>query len=301
MRVAVVGVGAMGEHHARIYSQLRNCEVVGVMDVDPERAKAVAQKYGTKAFDTTKALLKEKPDAVSIVVPTSLHKEVASKFLSEGVSCLVEKPIASSLEEARSLISLSESKGATLMVGHIERFNPAVLKLKEVVKEGKLGKILLLSTRRVGPLATRIRDVGIIVDSATHDIDVIRYMTESEPKLIRAVSGNYQHAKEDYAIIVMELDKTIASVEVNWFTPVKVRTLIATGTEGTANLNYIDQTVEIFNSAGRTQLDVAKEEPLKVELKHFVDCVETGRKPLVDGTEGLRNLEIALAATRGGT
>jgi UDP-N-acetylglucosamine 3-dehydrogenase len=176
-----------------------------------------------------------------------------------------------------------------------------VLKLKEAVKAGKLGKILLLSTRRVGPLASRIRDVGIIIDSATHDIDVIRYITEEEPQLIRAVSGNYKHAKEDYAIIVMELGQTIASVEVNWFTPVKVRTLIATGTEGTANLNYIDQTVEIFNSMGRSQLDIVKEEPLKVELKHYLDCVRTGKKPLVDGTEGLRNLEVALAATSGGT
>ena len=296
MRVGVVGVGAMGEHHARIYSQMDNCELVGLMDVDPERAKAVAKKYGTNAFSDAEALLGEKPDAVSIVVPTSLHKEVASKFMSKGVSCLVEKPIASTLDEAKEMISISERENTTLMVGHIERFNPAVLKLKEVVREGKLGKILLISTRRVGPIASRIRDVGIIIDSATHDIDVIRYITEEEPRLIRAVSGNYKHTKEDYAIIVMELDQTIASVEVNWFTPVKVRTLIATGTEGTANLNYIDQTVEIVNNAGRSQLNIVKEEPLKVELGHFIECLRTGRKPLVDGTEGLRDLEVALTA-----
>jgi len=298
MKVGVIGVGAMGEHHVRIYSQLGGCEVAGVTDVNQERAKAIAQKYGTSSC-SIEELLSKKPDAVSIVVPTSLHRDVALKFLNEGIGCLVEKPIASSLEEAKTMIDLAERRGATLMVGHIERFNPAVLKLKEVVKEGKLGNLLLLSTRRVGPVAARIRDVGIIVDSATHDIDVIRYLTEEEPKLVKAVSGNYKHLKEDYAIIVMALSQTIASVEVNWFTPVKVRTLIATGTEGTASLNYIDQTVELFSSAGKSQIDVVKEEPLKVELKHFTDCIRTKKRPLVDGTEGLRNLEIALKAAEG--
>jgi UDP-N-acetylglucosamine 3-dehydrogenase len=299
MRVGVVGVGAMGEHHARIYSQLDGCEVVGVMDVDPARAKMIAQKYSARAFDSFEGLLNEKPDAVSIVVPTSLHREVASKFLERGISCLVEKPIASSLEDAKAMISLAERMGATLMVGHIERFNPAVLKLKEVVREGRLGKMLLLSARRVGPFAPRIRDVGIIVDSATHDIDVIRYLTEEEPRQVKAVSGNFKHAKEDYAIIIMEFSQTIASIEVNWFTPIKTRTLIATGTEGTANMNYIDQTIELYDSVGKTQVEVAKEEPLKVELSHFIECVRTKRKPLVDGTDGMRNLEIALNATSG--
>ncbi|MCJ7744023.1 MAG: Gfo/Idh/MocA family oxidoreductase, partial [Dehalococcoidales bacterium] len=179
IRVGVVGLGAMGQHHARLYAQL-NCELVGVADVDLERAKEIGERYNTKYYSDYHELL-SKVEAVSIAVPTTLHCPVAMDFLKEGVHCLVEKPIAFRLDEAEAMIGAAEQNHVNLAIGHIERFNPAVVRLKQIVDEGILGKLLVISTRRVGPLVSRIRDVGVIIDSATHDIGVVRYLIGKEP------------------------------------------------------------------------------------------------------------------------
>jgi UDP-N-acetylglucosamine 3-dehydrogenase len=170
LKVGVVGLGAMGQHHTRLYSQL-NCELVGVADANAERAKEIGEKYSTKYYADYHDLL-SKVEAVSIAVPTTSHHNVAMDFLREGVHCLVEKPIAFDLHEADDMIEAAERNQVNLAVGHIERFNPAVVKLKQIVDEGILGKLLIISTRRVGPFVPRIRDVGIVIDSATHDIGV---------------------------------------------------------------------------------------------------------------------------------
>jgi UDP-N-acetylglucosamine 3-dehydrogenase len=300
LRVGVVGVGTMGQHHVRVYTEIDNCELVGIFDKDAERAKEIASKYGTKTFGSLEDLIKIHPDAVSIAVPTSLHKEVAIKFLKEGIACLIEKPISATIEDAQEIIDAAEESGTVLMVGHIERFNPAVLKLKDLITKGELGNVLVLSARRVGPQAPRIMDVGIIIDLATHDIDVVRFLIGREPKEIYARYGSYHWHKEDYALILLDFEKTIACIEANWFTPYKVRTLIATGTNAIANLNYIDQTIEINSSKVRQIVEVNKKEPLKVELEHFIECVREGKRPLVDGYEGLKNLKIAITALEKG-
>lgn len=294
IRVGVVGVGKMGQHHARLYSQL-GCELVGVADFDIKRAKEIGEKYNTNYYKDYGNLL-NKVDAVSIAVPTSLHKKVAVDFLRKGIHCLVEKPIASTTEEAKEMIKEAEKNGAKLMIGHIERFNPAVTKLKKLVRGGALGKLIIISTRRVGPLVPRIRDVGIIVDSATHDIDIARYLVGKEPMNVCAKYGKVKHEKEDYAIIVLDFCDVIASIEVNWFTPHVVRTLVATGTTGIAYLDYIQQKVVLCDAKGERALKVRKEEPLKLELENFLDCIKRDEKPLVDGQEGLKVLEIALKA-----
>lgn len=295
VKVGVVGVGAMGQHHARLYSEL-DCELVGVADVRPERAKEIGEKYRTQYFSDHKKLLEE-VEAVSIAVPTSLHKQVALDFIKRGIHCLVEKPIASTLEEAREMVEAAEREGIKLMVGHVERFNPAVAKLKELVRGGALGKLIIISARRVGPfIPKRVRDVGIIIDSATHDIDIARYLLGREPVAVFAKAGKIKHEKEDHAIIVLDFEDTVASIEVNWFTPHKVRSLVATGTEGIAYLDYINQTIEIYDAEWKKIPEIKREEPLKLELQHFLECVETGKDPLIDGAEGLKVLEIALRA-----
>ena len=177
-----------------------------------------------------------------------------------------------------------------------DRFNPAVIKLKELVEGGALGELIIISTRRVGPFVPRVRDVGIIIDAATHDIDIARYLVGREPVGVFAKAGRIRHEKEDHAIIVLDFDGTVASIEVNWFTPHKVRSLVATGTEGIAYLDYIEQTVEIYDSEWKKIPEIKREEPLKLELEHFLDCIETNRKPLIDGNEGLKVLEIAMRA-----
>jgi len=218
-------------------------------------------------------------------------------FIRQGVHCLVEKPIASNVEGAEEMIRGAEENHVKLMVGHIERFNPAVLRLKQIIDEGTLGKLMIISTRRVGPFASRIRDVGIIIDSATHDIDVARYLTGEEPVSVFSKAGRFGHQKDDHAIVILDFGDTTACIEVNWFTPYKVRSLVATGSEGIAYLDYIEQELTVQNSQGMEMIRVEKAEPLKLELEHFLKCVKNNEKPLVDGYEGLRVLKIALEAS----
>jgi len=296
IKVGVVGVGMMGQHHARVYSEL-NCELVGVADKNLEQAKKIGELYSTNYYEGYQELL-DKVDAVSIVVPTSLHRQVAMDFIKRGVHCLVEKPIASTIEEAKEMIREAEGKGVKLMVGHVERFNPAVTKLKELVEKGALGKLILISTRRVGPFVSRIRDVGIIIDSATHDIDIARYLVGRDPINVYAKSGRVKSEKEDHAIVVLDFGDVAASIEVNWFTPHKVRSLVATGTEGIAYLDYIKQELDVHSGGEKIVPKIDKVEPLKLELKHFLDCIQRNTKPLVDGHEGLKVLEIAIKASK---
>ena len=297
IRVGVVGLGVMGQHHARVYSQL-NCELVGVADSDLDKARVVGEHYGVPYYGDHRELV-PKVDAASIVVPTSLHSKVATDFLRKGVHCLVEKPIASKLEDAHEMQKVAQATHAKVAVGHIERFNPAVTRLKEIIDEGILGQIMIISTRRVGPFARRIRDVGIIVDSASHDIDVARYLIGKEPVTTFARSGRLVNAThEDHAVIVLDFGSSVASIEVNWFTPHKVRSLVATGSMGIAYLDYIEQKLTIHHWGEEWHVPIQTMEPLKLELEHFLRCAENGEQPLVDGNQGIRVLELCLAAAK---
>ena len=296
LKVGVVGLGAMGHNHARLYSQLK-CDLVGVADADHARAQEIGEKYNVPFYQDYHQLL-SKVEAVSIAVPTTLHHNVAMDFLKAGVHCLVEKPIAFSLDEAREMIETAEKSHVNLAIGHIERFNPAVVSLKQVVDEGRLGKLLIISTRRVGPSVPRIRDVGVVIDSATHDIGVIKYLLGKEPISVFSKIGSLKHAKEDHAIILLDFDTAAACIEVNWFTPHKVRTLVATGSEGIAYLDYIEQKVTVCNSHNDEVVNVLKGEPLKLEIEDFLNSIIVKRRPAVDGAEGYSILRIALEASK---
>ena len=294
-KVGVVGLGAMGKNHARLYSQLK-CNLVGVSDTDPARAREIGEKYNAPYYDDYHQLL-SKVEAVSIAVPTILHHTVAMDFLKAGIHCLVEKPIAFSLDEASDMIEVAEKNHVNLAIGHIERFNPAVIRLKQIMDKGTLGKVLIISTRRVGPYTPRIRDVGVVIDSATHDIGVVKYLLGKKPISVFSRVGKLKHQKEDHAIILLDFaDDTTACIEVNWFTPRKVRTLVATGSKGIAYLDYIEQTLTIQNSNEVKAEKIHKVEPLKLEIEDFLKSVTERGKPAVDGKEGLDILKIALDA-----
>ena len=198
LRAGVIGVGAMGKHHARIYSEMNEVELVGVADVDERTSSEVAAEYNTEAFTDCERLLKNDLDAVSIAVPTTLHKEIALKAANYGVHMLVEKPIAESLKSADAIIDATRRENLKLMVGHIERFNPAILKLKELISAGELGEIISISCRRVGSFPPRVRDVGIIIDLAVHDIDAITYLYGKRALNVYSIAGNSFHTKEDH-------------------------------------------------------------------------------------------------------
>ena len=293
----------MGQHHVRIYSELARegkVELVGIADANLERAKELAKRYGTIPYADYRDLARENLDAVDIAVPTSLHREVALEFINQGTSVLVEKPIADTIENAKAIIRVAEEKGVTLMVGHIERFNPAVLRLRELIEKGELGKVVTISAKRVGPMAKRIRDVGIIIDLGVHDIDVISYLFGERVKSVYAKAGNVLHPAgvEDHALITLGFNDGTGIVETNWLTPHKTRTLNVVGTGGIAYLDYIEQSLRLYNHEWIKEAKIERKEPLRNEIEDFIECVETKKRPIVDGEAGLHALKVALLAQK---
>jgi UDP-N-acetylglucosamine 3-dehydrogenase len=297
MRVGVIGGGAMGQHHVRIYSEMKGVELVGVCDTDRERAERLARMYSTVPFFDHTELLKKDLDAVSVAVPTTSHTKIALDAISSGVHVLIEKPIADTLHNADAMINAARDAKIKLMVGHIERFNPAVLKLKKIIDSGLLGKIVSISSRRVGPFNPRIRDVGIIMDLGVHDIDVISYLYGKKINEVYTIAGSDLHTFEDHATILLRCDKNLSGmVETNWLTPHKIRNLTAIGLKGVAYLDYIKQTVELHDDEWVRKAKVETREPLKNELEHFISAVSNGIDPISNGETSRHALEVVMAA-----
>lgn len=314
IKAAVVGVGNMGQSHARTYYYLNEADLVAVCDINKKRADEVAAKYNTKAFSDYKEMLNSFPrlDVVSIAVPTKFHQEVACFFLKNGINVLLEKPIADSLEKAKEIIKMARVNRAKLTVGHTERFNPAVIKLKEIIEEGKLGKILSIIARRVGVFPPNIKDANVFFDLAVHDIDIINFLLNRKPDKIYKHSAKF-HTKtnEDAGEIFLLYGDSAAFIQVNWVTPVKIRTLAVTGTKGYAELDYISQKLTLHKAKVEKKIDdfteflrfskpnsfsvkIKKEEPLKLEIKSFIECIKNNTKPKVTGEDALNALQIAL-------
>ncbi len=255
--------------------------------------------YGARAFTDYKNLLSCDLDAVSVAVPTTLHKTVAMDVINEGVHILVEKPIASTVEDAEEMLSAAEAAGVRLMVGHIERYNPAVARLKEIIDSGMLGRIVSMSARRVGPHNPRIRDVGIIMDLGVHDIDTISYLYDAKAESVYAIAGNGSPGShENHAAILMQFGMGRAGmIDVNWLTPHKVRQLTVVGTEGVAYLDYISQTVELHDGDWIRSAKVVENEPLVNELEYFIGTVGNQRDRIFED-DGRYVLKTALAAVR---
>ncbi|MDY6864985.1 MAG: Gfo/Idh/MocA family oxidoreductase [Halobacteriota archaeon] len=297
--VGVIGVGVMGTNHARVYKEVGGVNLLGVSDKDEARVGAVAEMYDTKAYVDYKELLDDEPDAVSISVPTSMHKDVALDAIDSGVKgILIEKPISDTLENADKIINAAEDAEVKLVIGHIERFNPAVAKLKDLVEKNALGEVVSISAKRVGPFNDRIRDVGVITDLGVHDIDVISYLYGKRVENVVTIAGNGVRPFEDHASILMRFGGNCSGlIETNWLTPHKVRTLAVMGVNGVAYLDYIGQTLEVHFNGGRIEeIEVDKDEPLKRELKHFIHVVSNGVYSPSSGLNGRYVLSVAMAA-----
>jgi len=287
----------MGQNHIRTYSQIPDIDLVGISDIDPVRLKHLAKQYSTDVFTDYNQLLKQDLDAVSIVVPTTLHKKVALDVIASNTNLLVEKPIADTLENAISIVDAAHKEKLTLMVGHIERFNPAVVKMKEIIDRGDLGRIVSISSRRVGPYNPRIRDVGVILDIGVHDIDVITHFYNKPVSEVYAIAGRVMHSHEDYASILLRFENNKAGVvETNWLTPHKTRNFTVIGTEGVGYGDYIKQTVFIHDKYWIKEAKVEKKEPLRCELEGFISACRGGKCPLTSGEDGIRALKVAIAA-----
>ena len=297
LRVGVIGVGVMGSNHARVFSTVPGVELVAVADPDAKQADFVARTLGCAAVADLPQLLELGLDAVTIAAPTHLHHDIALACIARGVHVLVEKPIASSVEEGRDIIEAARRAGVTLMVGHVERFNPAVETIKEALRDED---ILSIAITRVGPFPPRMSNVGVVIDLAVHDIDLIRWFTDSEiievqPQLSSAVAE-----REDIALLQFRTASgVLAHINTNWLTPFKARnvTVATRGKYIMADL-LTRQVTECFGfqpdgSYSMRHLSVGHAEPLRSELLAFVRAVRNGTPPAVSGEEGVASLEIA--------
>ncbi len=297
--VAVVGTGFWGKNHARVYKELPSTELVAICDANAERAKTIADQFGVKAYTNSARMLKnEAIKAVSVCTwSTSLAKE-ALKALNAGKHVLVEKPMATNVKQAERLVDVAEANGLHLTVGFLMRFIPGLQHIREAAAGKKLGELVCVTAKRVSQWPERIGDVGVVKDTAIHDIDVMRYVSGEDPIAVYAKTGSMRHKKfEDYAQIMLTYeDGKTAFIESNWLTPYKTRTLTVTGSEAIMRLDYITQELWIEDAKESLQPRFPWQEPLKVELQHFADCVSAKSKPVITAADGVKALKIAEAA-----
>jgi len=322
VKVAVIGVGSMGRNHARVYDELPDVELVAVVDSEKSLVAGTAEKYNIRPYaDYREMLEKEKPQAVSIAVPTAMHEQVGLAVMEAGAHVLMEKPIAATVEEGRRLIEKAHAMKTQLMVGHIVRFNPAIQVLKQKLDAGELGRIYQILCRRAGPFPDRIRDVGVIVDLAPHDIDIMRFLVGSDPIRVYAEIEQRIHTEyEDLLWATLRFaDGIIGGLEINWLTPTKIRETLVLGERGLFRVDDLTQDLYFFENAqvkdvqwaalqtikgvseGRmTRFSISRYEPLKAELQSFLKSVRDGSPVPVSGEDGLAALRISLAMVESG-
>ena len=316
LNVAVIGIGNMGQHHIRNYFEMPQVNLVSVCDTNKERGEKLAKKYNCLFYkDYKKMLAEQKINAASIAVPTSLHCRVACDVLDRGVNILLEKPIATDLIEAKKIINKAKEKNLKLMIGHIERFNPAIQRIKELITDNRLGDIISINIKRVGGLPPQIKDANVVIDLAIHDIDISNYLLGKYPKEVYGFkSKNLINDREDSAVLLLKYPRASSFIEVNWITPTKIRTMDVTGTKAFARLDYINQTIILYENGyfkkdnqytnfnefiskfntDEIKIGINKKEPLRCELEDFIDAISNNKEPLVTGEEAYKALEIAL-------
>ncbi len=314
LRVGVVGFGAIGRHHARNLDRMPGVDFIGIAETTV-LAAAQAETLGFRVFRSTRELLAAGADAAVICVPTSLHEEVANEFIDAGVALLVEKPLAHSMDAAKRIIARAQRAGLPLMVGYVERYNPAVTAIRDFVAGGNLGRLISMSARRVGVLPPRIRDANVLIDIGVHDIDMAAFITGARLSLLCAQGGMaVLEDRLDFATLLLDAAGCVVSIEANWITPVKVRELSITGTHGYCRVDYImqeawfapgrsfestgtyDELVAQYKEGTLLALPVLKREPLACELDVFLRGLR-GEEPLPNPGIALASLRIAQEAT----
>lgn len=315
LTVGVVGAGLMGMNHLRVLSEFdeRQVRLIGVADASESVLQRAVSRFHIAGYADYRQMVDEThPDLVAVVVPTHLHFEVASYLLDQGINVLIEKPMTSTVEEAIALIQLARVRGVRIAVGHVERFNPAIIELKRRLTQGELGELFHLHARRIGPFPPRIRDVGVILDLATHDVDIMRYLTNSEVEQVYAETQQRLHTThEDLLLGILHFANNVIGVlDINWLTPTKIRELTVTGEKGMFLVNYLTQDIYFYENdytstswdalrsltgvseGTMTRLKVQKIEPLRLEYEDVLRALRDGTPPTVTGEEGLAILKI---------
>ena len=296
IKVVVVGVGHLGSRHARIYSELPGVELIGVLDADRDRTEEIASQYNCRAFSS----LEEIPpsvEAISVVVPTDRHYEVASALMVRGYHLLIEKPITDDVTHARELLRLAEKSNLLLQVGHVERFNPGILEIEKIVKEPRF-----IECHRNAPFQPRGTEVGVVLDLMIHDLDIILYLVSSPVESLEAVGATILSKHEDIANARIKFKSgCIANITTSRVSPSKMRKIRIFQDDAYISLDYMAQTAQIYRKeAGRIivdELQIPRGEPLKLELESFIEAVRLGGKPQVPAEGSLAALEVAVAVT----
>lgn len=298
LKIGVAGAGVMGRNHARVLTDIRDVELTHVFDPDAVVAEGVAEAYGAAPVTTAEAFANAGLDAAVIATPNRTHADLGVALLERGVHVLVEKPIAATVEDAQRLIDAAKANDRVLMVGQVERFNPAVEAVKRAIADED---VISIQITRVGPFPPRMGEVGVVIDLAVHDIDIIRHLTDSEIVEVQPQLARTKAEREDTALLQFRLaNGTIAHITTNWVTPYKTRTLqVATKAKFVVADLMTRQVTEYFGQQPDGTYSTRgvhswPNEPLKKELEAFVHAIRTGEPPAVTGEDGLRNLEVAL-------
>jgi UDP-N-acetylglucosamine 3-dehydrogenase len=313
LRLGLAGLGSMGRNHLRVLSARTDLVLAAVADpVAAALADATAQT-GAQGFAEPLAMIAEAElDAVVIAAPTTAHVPLALAAIERGIAILVEKPLAATIEEAMQIVVAARAAGVPVQVGHVERFNPAVLELGRLIDEGWLSTVYSIASRRAGPFPARIRDVGVTVDLATHDVDILSWIAGERPSRVYAETAQRIHAtNEDLLFGLLHFPSgATGMLDVNWLTPAKRRQLIVVGEEGMFELDYLTQRLTFTRATDTTnprliggyaptfegevlELPVASTEPLAGEIEAFLSVVRNGGRPVVDGEDGLWAVAIA--------
>jgi predicted dehydrogenase len=297
IRVAVVGAGEFGRNHVRVWRELEGAELAGIVDSNPERAQKIASEFSTKVFPGIESLSAEKVDAVSLAVPTKDHARVGCQLLDAGHDVLVEKPIAASLEDADRLIASAKRSGRILQVGHVERFNPAVVAVQQIVS-----KPMFFEVHRMGIFTPRSLDIDVVYDVMIHDLDILLSLVGAPVEDLKAVGIPVITDKVDIAHARLEFSNgTVANLTASRVSTERVRKMRFFQEHEYVSLDFTRQDVlrvrvqpgSPLPEIGFENVPTTPEEPLRAELRSFLDCVRSRKVPVVDGTAGRRALELA--------
>ena len=323
VRIGLAGLGAMGRNHLRVLSSRPDTQLVAVADPVSEALDAAAAQSGAQPFAEPGAMVAEAElDALVIAAPTTAHVPLALAAIERGIAVLVEKPLAGTIDEGMKIVVAAREHGVPVQVGHVERFNPAVLELGRLLADGWLSSIYAIASRRAGPFPARIRDVGVTVDLATHDVDILSWIAGERPSRVYAETAQRIHADhEDLLFGLLHFPSgATGMLDVNWLTPAKRRQLVVVGEEGMFELDYLTQRLTFTRATDTTnprlikgyaptfegevvELPVASAEPLAAEIDAFVDVVRNGGRPIIDAEDGLWAVAVATslldAAARG--
>ncbi len=310
LNVAVIGLGNMGQHHAKAYTKLPSVNFVAACDPNIERFKAIQKEDTTRYFDNLDEMLLEcKIDALSICVPTFAHYDIAKKCIDHGIAVLVEKPIAESVDQAKRLVQYSKEKNVLLTVGHIERFNPAILKAKEYISSGKLGSVHAIQCKRYGPFPKQIKDADVLVDVAVHDIDIVQFLVDSKLTNSTIFTQNIHcEDRADYGHLMLQFgEKLMVNIHVSWALPFKHREVEIVGDKGIALIDCINQSMTYFPVqvekgpdyvslpiTEAQEVDIEKKEPIIEECKAFADAVQNNMAPFICPEQATEALSLAL-------